>query len=257
MEMLPSSENARLTEVAALIARASRVVALCGAGISVASGIPDFRGQGGLWSRYAPEQYATIEAFKENPGKVWRMFQELGELITAAEPNPGHRALARLEELGRLKAVVTQNVDGLHQAAGSREVIEFHGSGRELACTACGQKSAWDPKELDELPPRCDCGAALKPDVVLFGEPIPQEAVQAALSQASICQVMLVVGTSAVVAPASHLPMLAKQGGAKLVEINLEPTALTGVLAEYTLLGPCEGVLPALVDEVEALLAPG
>lgn len=248
------AEEMELKRAAATLASASRVVALTGAGISVDSGIPDFRSAGGLWSKYNPAEYASIQAFKENPAKVWRMFRDLGELVNGAEPNPAHLALARLEELGRLKAVITQNVDGLHRAAGSREVIEFHGSGGVLKCLDCGRDYEWEAISLESLPPLCACGGPLKPDVVLFGEPMPEKPLHAALAQAAICQVMLVVATSAMVAPASHLPMVAKQGGAKVIEINLEPTPLSGVISDHVLMGGASQLLPRLVREVEALM---
>ncbi len=239
--------------MARLVAKAETTVALTGAGISVESGIPAFRGSQGLWERYDPMEYATLEAFQADPAKVWGMLVELEELLLGARPNPAHQALAKLERLGRLASVVTQNIDGLHQAAGNRHVVEFHGSGRRLRCLDCGRQVGRNEIMMNELPPRCGCGGLIKPDVVLFGEPIPERAAMTAFALASGCQVMLVVGTSAVVAPASHLPLLAKQSGAKVVEINLEPTPLSQGVADYVFHASASQVLPALAAAVEEL----
>ncbi len=246
-----------IDRVADLLCRADKVVALTGAGISVESGIPDFRSPQGLWHVYPPEEYATIQAFRANPAKVWRMLNAMDELIQKASPNPAHRALARLEELGRLSLVVTQNIDGLHQLAGSRNVVEFHGSARRLVCPDCGRQATMDEVQDQGLPPRCVCGGFYKSDVVLFGEAIPEDAIRTSLAMASICQVMLVVGTSAVVAPASHLPLIAKQGGAKVVEVNLTPTPLTDGITDYFLPDSAGPVLTRLVTEVESRLGRG
>jgi NAD-dependent deacetylase len=210
-------------------------VALTGAGLSVESGIPAFRGSQGLWDRFDPMEFAHIEAFRADPRKVWKMLAELGELVDRARPNPAHRGLARLEELGYLRAVITQNIDALHQRAGSREVIEFHGNGQRLVCLDCGRGYAKESVTLETLPPRCSCGGVLKPDVIFFGEPIPPEASEKALAYCRQCDVLLVIGTSAVVAPASHLPLIAKQQGARIVEINLERTHLSDTISDVVL----------------------
>ncbi len=236
-----------LARAAGWLREARRVVALTGAGISVESGIPAFRGSQGLWDRYDPNDYAHIDSFLADPGRVWRMLKELGDICRQAKPNPAHLALAELERRGRLETVITQNVDGLHQAAGSRRVIEFHGSGRTLSCVVCRRGFAREDVGLESLPPRCDCGGALKPDVVLFGEPIPETALEAAVSAARDCQLMLVVGTSAVVAPASFMPHLARESGARIVEVNLEPTGLTNQVAHLSLFGPAGQVMPTLL----------
>ncbi len=151
----------------------TRAVALTGAGISVESGIPDFRSAGGLWEKFNPMEYATIDAFIRDPRKVWRMLTSLADLLEQAEPNPAHSALARLEKAGLLTGVVTQNVDNLHQRAGSVRVVEFHGNGQRLLCLSCHK--VYDAGDVGELgsPPQCGCGEILKPDVVLFGEAIP------------------------------------------------------------------------------------
>ncbi len=240
-----------LEELGKVLAQRKPLVALTGAGISVESGIPDFRSPDGIWTRYPIEEYGTIHAFRHNPRKVWRMLWELDELLTRAEPNPAHRALAELERLGLLAAVVTQNVDGLHQAAGSRHVVEFHGSGRHLVCLECGAR--YGAEEISGAPPDppvCQaCGAVLKPDVILFGEPIPEGALYAAFHYTRYCGAMLVVGTSAQVAPASQLPLMARQFGALVVEVNLAETSLTPH-ADYSIRGRSSHTLPLLVRAI-------
>lgn len=228
-------------------------MALTGAGISVESGIPAFRGAQGLWERYDPMEYASIEGFMADPAKVWGMLRELEELVLGARPNPAHQALARLEQIGSLSSVVTQNIDGLHQAAGSRHVVEFHGSGRRLRCIDCGRQIRRSELMMDELPPRCGCGGIIKPDVVFIGEAIPERAAMTAFTLASACQVMLVVGTSGAMAPASQLPVMAKRAGATVVEINLERSQLSREVSDYIFEASASQVLPRLVAEVEAL----
>lgn len=242
-----------IEEVAALLRQADISVALTGAGISVESGIPAFRGAQGLWERYDPIEYASIESFDADPAKVWLMLKEMDELVMSAQPNPAHQALALLEKQGCLASVVTQNIDGLHQAAGSRHVVEFHGSGRHLRCQGCGRQVGRAELMVEQIPPRCGCGGFIRPNVVFFGEPIPERAAMTAFALASSCQVMLVVGTSAVVAPASQLPALAKRAGAKIVEINLEPSPLSHDISDYLFEASASQVLPKLVEAVDAL----
>ncbi|MEW5913611.1 MAG: NAD-dependent deacylase [Thermodesulfobacteriota bacterium] len=243
----------QLKEVARILAHSQSTVALTGAGTSVESGIPAFRGAQGLWEKYDPMEYASIEAFRADPGKVWGMLKEMEALLLAARPNPTHYALAELEHMGRLDMLVTQNIDGLHQAAGSRTVVEFHGSSRRLVCLDCGRRVSRGELVLAELPPRCACGGVVKPDVVFFGEPIPERASLLAMAAAQNCSAMLVVATSAVVAPASYLPLIAKQAGAKVIEVNLEPTPLTGEVADYSLQANASQLLPRLVEMVREL----
>jgi NAD-dependent deacetylase len=230
------------------------VMALTGAGISVESGIPAFRGSQGLWDKYDPMEFASIEAFHDDPKRVWAMLLELEELVLGALPNPAHQALAEMERMGRMSMVVTQNIDGLHQAAGNSQVVEFHGSGRRLRCLSCRRLINRVEVDFSVLPPRCACGGLIKPDVVFFGEPIPERAAMTSFAMAQACQVMLVVGTSAVVAPASHLPLLAKSGGAVVVEINPEPTPLTGRVTDHFLQAQAGEVLPRLVKALRLRL---
>jgi len=245
---LPSPPE--MKQVEKLLLEAEHPVALTGAGVSVASGIPAFRGAQGLWDRYDPLEYASIQAFKADPVKVWGMLLELRQIIARAKPNPAHYALADLERMGRLKAVITQNVDNLHQEAGSGQVIEFHGNGSSLVCLDCGRSRPRDEVDFEVIPPRCGCGGLLKPGVVFFGEAIPQEACERALAAVERSDLMLVVGTSALVVPASLMPRLAARNGARVVEINPEPTGLTRGLAELSLLGQAEDILPVLAQGV-------
>lgn len=226
-------------------------IALTGAGISVESGIPAFRGSQGLWDKYDPAEYATIEAFMSDPFKVWKMLKELYETVRRAEPNAAHRALAELEAMGKLRAVITQNVDSLHQRAGSRNVIEFHGSGETLTCLSCGGKFRIEDIDLENIPPLCHCGGILKPDVVFFGEPIPPEALKIAFELAERCDLLLVVGTSAQVYPAASIPRIARDSGARVVEINLEPTPLTHEVSHLFIEGKAGEILPEIVQLVK------
>lgn len=236
-----------ISQAAALLRQNRRAIALTGAGISVDSGIPDFRSPGGLWTKYEPMEYATIEAFRRDPEKVWQMLLEVDALVRDAQPNPGHRALADLERLGVLEAIVTQNIDGLHQRAGSQIVVEFHGGSHRLRCLSCDR--TWNASEMarDQVP-RCDqCQVALKPDIVFFGEAIGRQDLTDAMQLAGQCKAVLVVGTSATVSPASEVPVLAKRQGAVLLEFNLEKTPLSD-LADVCVLGSASETLPLLVE---------
>ena len=241
------------TTARALISAEGRAVALTGAGISVESGIPDFRSAGGLWDRFDPMEYATIDAFRARPEKVWEMIFSLEDLLIRAAPNPAHVALATLEEAGLLRGVVTQNIDNLHQRAGSSRVVEFHGNGRRLRCLSCGAlQDAGEAGGTPGEPPRCPCGEILKPDVVFFGEQIPHAALTGAAELLEGCRVMLVVGTSATVYPFASLPGAAASRGCTLVEVNLEPTPLTHS-CDVTLHASASVSLAAVVERVEAL----
>ena len=249
----------KLDLAADLIVRARWPIALTGAGISVDSGIPDFRSPGGLWTRYDPFEYAHIEAFFRNPEKVWQMLKELSDLVVNARPNPGHEGLAALERMGRLKAVITQNVDNLHQEAGNTEVIEFHGNGNYLVCTQCDFRTSAREAETRArqdgvFPPRCPQDqSVLKPDVIFFGESIPIRPLAASEEHAGRSDLILVIGTSATVSPASSIPLITKQVGGKIIEINLTTTQLTP-MADLTLLGSASRIMPLLVERVRALL---
>jgi len=255
---MPTEEN-RLARVARRLVQSKGAVAFTGAGVSVESGIPDFRSAGGLWDKFDPMEYASIDSFKRNPEKVWEMLREMDEMVTGAEPNPAHKGLARLEELGVLDGVITQNIDNLHQRGGSKVVVEFHGNGERLLCLECGATdSATEARARwkDEFPPRCsECGSILKPDVVFFGEPIPPQASAEAMRLAQKAPVLLSIGTSVLVAPASYIPVVAKKAGALIVEINREHTVLTDDFADETLRGRAGRLVPLLVEAVERELS--
>lgn len=230
------------------------VIASTGAGISVESGIPDFRSPRGVWSRYDPEEYGTIEAFRRDPGKVWTLYHELGRDLYDCKPNPAHLALAKLEAMDRMRAVITQNVDNLHQEAGSQTVLEYHGNARWLRCQKCDATTPYNPgaKEYPRLP-RCVCDGVLKPDVVMFGEMIPPDAMLKAEALARQCDVIIVVGTSAQVFPAAQLPYTAKQQGAFVIEANTERTDFTESITDAFLHGKAGETLPRLVEMLREL----
>jgi NAD-dependent deacetylase len=234
-------------QLAELIRTQKKMVAITGAGISVESGVPDFRSPGGLWERFDPREYATIRAFEKNPAKVWVMLKEMDQILVRARPNPAHYALAELEKRGHLLGIVTQNVDNLHQEAGSFNVIEYHGNAHRFACLQC--KGIWPREALDfdQTPLHCHCGGLIKPDVVFFGEAIPEEARYQATALALNGDLLLLIGTSMEVAPANMLPQAAKNTGAVIVESNLEHTYLTHYLTDYFLPGPAGEVWPLVM----------
>lgn len=238
-------------KAAEIIAGSRRTAALTGAGISVESGIPPFRGKGGIWEIYDPMEYATIDAFIKNPEKVWRvLLAAMIDTLKKAEPNKGHLGLARLESLNRLRTVITQNVDGLHQRAGNTDVIEFHGSFAGFHCMDCSEKAALQDLDLTSLPPRCRCGGIYRPGIVFFGEMIPYDHLRRSRCIAEECDVMIVVGTSATVQPAAELPLIAKSAGAVIIEMNPESTPLTHHVSDFFLKGEAGIVMDELVSEV-------
>jgi NAD-dependent deacetylase len=239
-----------MARAADLLAAARQGVAFTGAGVSAESGIRTFRGQDGLWRQYDPYKVASIEGFREDPAVYWRVASEGWRMFRQARPNPGHVALAAMEEAGHLAGVVTQNTDGLHRDAGTRRLIELHGNGRTVRCLDCG---ATEPRpdvqaRLDrELPPRCGtCGGGhIKPDVVFFGEALPSAAMMEAFRLARQSDLMLVVGSSLQVYPAADVPEAAAERGVPLVIVNDEPTPLD-VAATVVLRGRSGEVLPEL-----------
>ena len=245
---------------------AERVAVLTGAGISAESGIPTFRDPGGLWQRFKPEELANVDAFLRNPVLVQGWYAHRREIATGCTPNPGHRALAELEALVATFALITQNVDNLHQRAGSQRVLELHGNIMRSYCVDCGR-----PAEDADLPAaavpgaeasaeaaeaaRCPvCDGLLRPDVVWFGEWLPADTFEAATESARTADVFLSIGTSAVVYPAAGLPLLAKEHGAYVAEVNVERSAIAGQLDEVVL-GPAGEVLPRLVEAVQTARA--
>jgi len=239
--------------IAGLFERSRRTVCLTGAGISVESGIPDFRSEGGLWSKFNPMEYATLSCFRDDHDKAWKLYRALGATLCGKKPNPAHQALARLEQRGKLSCVITQNVDSLHQEAGSRNVLEVHGDHRRLQCLSCDHLEPFKPEHLEEGPvPRCTaCGDPLKPNVVLFEE-LPRE-LERIFEILGECDLMLVIGTSANVTPAAHFPSTVLYNGGNLIEFNLEPTMLTasGLGPEGVFVaGPVGSTLPLVADLV-------
>ena len=200
-----------------------------------------------MWAKYDPMEYATLHAFMKSPRKVWEMLSEMLSVCGGAAPNAAHKGLAALEDMGVVRAVITQNVDGLHQAAGSRRVIEYHGNMESLICVLCWRqyptRERWSPGVV----PLCDCGEVLKPNVVLFGEPIPWLAQEQAEDEARTCGVLLVIGTSAQVSPACDIPRIAKEYGAAMVEINPEATSLTATVTDIHLRGGASEVIGKMV----------
>jgi len=229
-----------------LVAAGRNVAVLTGAGMSAESGVPTFRGAGGFWENESFEELATPQGFARDPGKVWRWYEERRRGVAACAPNAGHRALAAYQARHPGVRLITQNIDGLHQTAGSRDVVELHGALFRVRCTR--ERTAREDRRvpLPEVPPRCTCGALLRPDIVWFGEELPQAALEAAFGAARKAALFLVIGTSAVVYPAAGLPAVAAGAGAWVVEINTEPTAITDQMSEV-LRGPAAVVLPDLL----------
>ena len=225
--------------------QAEKIVFVTGAGISQESGIPTFRGKDGFWRKYDPMKLATIDAFYEDPKLVWEWYEERRKNIIDANPNPGHVAIAELERHKQI-SVLTQNIDGLHQRAGSSSVYELHGSIITIKCTVCDFKDKIT-SGFSQLPPLCKCGNMLRPDVVWFGEALPQNVWESAIKEASSCDMMFIVGTSLVVSPANLLPVYAKQNGATMVEVNIDQTPMSSSMY-LSLRTSAAKALPRLVD---------
>jgi NAD-dependent deacetylase len=238
-----------MKQVAALLVNQQPCVALTGAGISAESGIPTFRSKGGLWEKFDPTVYASIEMFRKDPSKYWSIRGEFIRNYDDYQPNAGHTALAELETMGLLRHVITQNIDGLHRKAGSRGVTEIHGSLREIFCVRC-DKEYRAPIIPEGVPPRCACGGVLKPNTVLFGEALSRMAMETAWRESAACRVMLVIGTSVVVQPAASLPHVAKEHGAAVVEVNIERAFSS---SDYFLEGKAGTVLPELLSAIKKL----
>lgn len=228
------------------LANAKLVVGFTGAGISAESGVATFRATGGLWTKFKPEELASMDAFLANPQMVWEWYQARRDVVLKAAPNPGHHALVELEELVPKVSVITQNIDGLHAEAGSSEVIELHGNIRKNFCQGCGRR--YDDESLlvvEELQ-RCPCGGGIRPDVVWFGEALPADAFMLAEERACEASVFFSIGTSALVYPAAGLPLMAREHGAYMVEINPEETPLSDYMHETIRMGSGEA-MPAIV----------
>jgi NAD-dependent deacetylase len=235
-----------LEQARAWLAKARSIAVLTGAGISAESGIPTFRGEGGLWKSYRAEDLATPEAFARDPMLVWEWYDWRRQRIAPALPNPAHRALVELEDRTPRFTLITQNVDGLHDLAGSRGILKLHGDIWSLRCTAC--RAEWTDRRapLPALPPRCACGGLARPGVVWFGEALPPGVMEQASVAASAADVLLVVGTSAVVYPAAGLVPYARRAGAKVIEVNLEETPFSRAV-DCALQGKAGEILPQLL----------
>ncbi len=243
-------------DAARLLVESSYVISLVGAGISAESGIPTFRGPGGLWTRLGEPPNNQYQQFLEDPDSWWRQRVAAqagggGATWDAAQPNPAHYALAELERLGVMRHVVTQNIDNLHQVAGSKNVSEFHGNRYKWRCIGCGRR--WEREEFgaaaDRMPQCPDCGGIVKSDTVMFGEPIPADAIERSFSEARRADCCVVIGTSAVVYPAADVPMIVRRNGGRLIEVNPLETPLSAY-SDVVLRGPAGEVMPALVEEI-------
>jgi NAD-dependent deacetylase len=248
----------KIRRAAELIASSRHVVAFTGAGHSTASGIPDFRSpDSGLWEKHNPMLVASVWAFRLNPKTFYDWIRPMADLLLAARPNLAHDALAELEAMGFLKAIITQNIDNLHQRAGSRRVLELHGHMREATCIRCYKVEPIDPPLQNLIReghvPYCACGGVLKPNVILFGEQLPVRILNESMAEARRCDLMLVAGSSLEVTPAADIPFLAVESGAKAIIVNRQPTAFDSY-AHLVIDGDVAEVLPRIVQGVQQLL---
>jgi len=241
-------------KAADLITNSSKTVALTGAGISTPSGIADFRSPGsGLWEKVDPMQVATIDAFMSDPKKFYDFMTPLSDMVEKAVPNPAHKVLCNWEKMGFLHSIITQNIDNLHQKAGSKNVIELHGNGQRAYCVKC--KTFFEPHETRSRAeegggvPKCDCGGNIKPDVILFGEMLPLAALVQAEKDTETCEVMIIVGSSLTVTPASMLPQIALANGAKLIVVNIQETYVDS-RAEVVIRDKVETALPEIAERI-------
>ena len=232
-----------------LILSSKHIVAFTGAGVSVESGIPPFRGENGLWNKYNPV-FLDKYYFNENPEYSWKMIKEIFyDFFGKAKPNKAHIVLSKWEERDIIKSIITQNIDNLHQKAGSKNVVEFHGTSAKLRCMKCDSVFSVKDINLDILPPRClNCGGLLKPDFVFFSEPIPEQALSKSIEEASACDLMILIGTSGEIMPASQIPYIAKQKGSKIMEININESNYTRSITDIFLKGKAGEILYKLYE---------
>ncbi len=243
---MEQADTRSISEAADALRQARYLTVFTGAGVSAESGIPPFRGPDGLWSRYNPT-HLELAYFHRHPLECWRVIKEIFyDFFAAAEPNQAHRVLALFEERGLLKALITQNIDNLHQQAGSKQVIELHGSSRTLTCTACGKTVPADPCCLERLPPTCGCGGLLKPGCIFFGEDIPAAAWNESLRAIERTDVLMVIGSTGEVYPAASLPYQAASGGARIVEINPSASNYTHSITDIFIPLAAGAALPAI-----------
>lgn len=240
--------NSAIEQAVGILKGAKTLVGLTGAGVSAESGLPTFRGEDGLWKTYRAEDIATPESFARDPRLVWEWYNWRRGLFKSCSPNPAHEAFARLEQGPFDFTLVTQNIDGLHSLAGSRTVLEVHGSIWRIRCDSCGHIEHNETVPMPE-PPYCDCGGVLRPDVVWFGESLDSEIIAAVMAALARADAMIVAGTSSVVYPAASFALYAKQAGAKIIEVNLEPTPLTAQ-ADVSIMGKAGEILPLIAEGV-------
>ncbi len=246
--------NGRIDRAARFLRDARHAVALTGAGVSAESGIPTYRGEGGFWRKYDPDRYASYDYFLQDPSYYWRFFLEIRHpLLEKSRPNQAHLCLARLEADGRLVSVITQNIDGLHQAAGSKTVRELHGSARLARCMSCKTEYTIDevlPAESAEIPPRCEgCGGVVRPGVVLFGESLPPDVLDRAIAEAQASDLLITIGSSLTVYPAAAIPEIARAGGARLIVVNVDPTPVD-LVADVVFHARAGAILPQILARI-------
>ena len=239
----------KIKEAARILSGAKRIVGFTGAGTSAESGIPPFRGEGGIWNQYDPNSL-DIDYYYRHTKDSWRIIREVFYNFFSnqnIQPNPGHRVLAKWEQEGRLSCVITQNIDDLHTVAGNKTVYEFHGNMSRFVCTKCGRKVEAKKLRLTEEPPHCEqCGGLMKPDFIFFGEGIPEDAYYGSVKAAESCDAFVIIGTSGQVSPANMIPGIAKRHGAKIIEINLEPSTYTKYVSDIFLQGKSGEILPKI-----------
>lgn len=241
-----------IKEAAEIIKKAKHITAFTGAGISVESGIPPFRGENGLWNKFDPI-FLDINYFQQNPLQSWKLIKEIFyDFFGKAKPNFAHQALAKLEKQKLIKAIITQNIDNLHQDAGSKEVYEFHGTSQNLICTNCNKNYPAENIDLSYLPPKCEkCGTVLKPDFVFFGEPIPEPAQTNSFNEAFNADVFLLIGTTGEIMPASIIPYEAKRNNAKIIEINIKKSNYTNTITDVFLEGKATETMQKLIKHLK------
>ena len=239
----------KIKEAARILSSAKRIVGFTGAGTSAESGIPPFRGEGGIWNQYDPKSL-DIEYYYRHTQDSWNIIREVFYNYFNSKdvkPNPGHEILAKWEQEGRLSCVITQNIDDLHTVAGNKTVYEFHGNMSRFVCTNCGAKFQANKLELTSTPPTCErCGELLKPDFIFFGEGIPEDAYFGSVKAAEDCDAFVIIGTSGQVSPANMIPGIAKRHGAKIIEINMEPSTYTDYITDIYLQGKSGEILPKI-----------
>lgn len=240
-----------IKEAAEAIKRSIFAVAFTGAGVSVESGIPAFRGEGGLWQKY-DSNVLSLSTFYRNPAKAWVDIKKIFyDFFGQASPNPAHKVLAQWENNGIIHAVITQNIDNLHQEAGSKQVIEFHGTCSNMVCISCGKKHRSSSVNLNDLPPRCSCGGVLKPDFVFFEEGIPEDAYKKSFDFAEKADLVVIIGTTGEVSPANYIPQIAKRHGATILEINPKPSLYTSSITDIYICEKAGKALPEIQKELE------